>query len=111
VSGCLPDPAAAIDHGDLCSRCDAVCCRLTVVLMPEDRVPAWLVRQDEHGPDTMAKGDDGWCVALDRNTMRCTIYESRPQLCRNFSMGGPYCLDERKTWATKLGQAGTPRQS
>ena len=24
----------------LCERCDAVCCRLTVVLQPEDRVPS-----------------------------------------------------------------------
>jgi uncharacterized protein len=108
VSACLPDPDAAIDRGDLCSHCEAVCCRLTVVLMPDDRVPVWLVREDEHGPDTMARGEDGWCVALDRNTMRCSIYDTRPQLCRNFSMGGPYCVDEREIWAAKHSREGIP---
>jgi Fe-S-cluster containining protein len=30
--------------------------------------------------------------------MRCTIYESRPQLCRSFAMGSPGCRDEREGW-------------
>ena len=33
-----PMPVAA--DVPLCARCDAVCCRLTVVLQPEDRIPA-----------------------------------------------------------------------
>jgi uncharacterized protein len=102
--------AADDDAGrdDLCSHCEAVCCRLTVVLMPDDRIPPWLVAEDDNGPDTMARGDDGWCVALDRQTMRCTIYEQRPAICRSFAMGGPYCLDERAEWAASHSNRGIP---
>ena len=46
----------------------------------------------------MGKGDDGWCAALDRMQMRCSIYEQRPFVCREFEMGGGDCLDERAAW-------------
>jgi Fe-S-cluster containining protein len=81
-----------------CDRCEAVCCRLTVVLMPEDRVDPRFTARDDHGLEVMARGEDGWCVALDRKTMLCGIYEQRPAICRSFSMGGPYCRDERDQW-------------
>jgi Fe-S-cluster containining protein len=44
---------------------------------------------------TMARLDDGWCAALDRETMMCSIYELRPWICREFEMGGYECLEER----------------
>lgn len=81
-----------------CDNCDAVCCRLTVILMPEDRVPNQFVVEDERGTQMLAKGEDGWCQALDLNTMRCTIYDMRPTTCRKFAMGGPYCRSERAAW-------------
>ena len=43
----------------------------------------------------MQRDDDGWCTALDRNTLMCTIYENRPLVCREFEMGSQECLDER----------------
>lgn len=66
--------------------------------MPEDRIDPRFTVRDDHGMETMARADDGWCVALDRNTMLCRIYQQRPAICRSFSMGGPYCRDERETW-------------
>ena len=63
-----------VDPTILCSQCEAVCCRLTVYVMADDPTPAYLVDQDEHGMDVMRRRDDGWCTALDRETMRCTIY-------------------------------------
>lgn len=39
--------------------------------------------------------DDGWCSALDRNTMMCLIYEQRPQICREFELGAHECIAER----------------
>ena len=81
-----------------CDNCDAVCCRLTVVLMPEDRVPNRFVIENDHGTRILAKGEDGWCQALDLNTMRCKIYDMRPSTCRKFAMGGPYCRSERYDW-------------
>lgn len=74
-----------------CERCDAVCCRLTVVVQPEDRVPAYLTTQALSGLTIMARDEDGWCVAIDSARMCCSIYETRPDVCRRFAMSGPYC--------------------
>lgn len=87
-----------VDDPIACSRCDAVCCRLPVLLLPGDEVPRWLIEVDTYGPDRMAQWDDGWCAALDRHTMRCSIYAQRPQICRDFAMGGADCKDERSLW-------------
>jgi Fe-S-cluster containining protein len=43
----------------------------------------------------MSRLDDGWCAALDRSTMLCTIYDKRPLICREFEMGSFECLSER----------------
>jgi len=95
----LPDPyAESVDPSVQCTTCEAVCCRLTVVLMPEDHMPEWLIHRDERGMETLAKGEDGWCVAVDPNTSRCSIYEDRPTICRKYAMGSPSCRDERLKW-------------
>lgn len=78
-----------------CSRCDALCCRLTVVVFPEDDIPAYLTDTNAQGVTVMARDPDGWCVALDGARMNCGIYETRPSICRKFAMSGPYCLDVR----------------
>ncbi|ATC92363.1 hypothetical protein PISS_b0188 [Pseudoalteromonas issachenkonii] len=44
----------------------------------------------------MKRGDDGWCEALDRNTLMCTIYENRPLTCREFEMASGECITERE---------------
>lgn len=84
-----------------CDACDAVCCRLTVVLMPEDNVAAHLTARTPAGLQVMARGEDGWCVALDGVHMRCSIYDTRPAICRKFAMAGPYCLDVRADYADR----------
>ena len=90
--------AADIAH---CGSCDAVCCRLTVVLMPEDNVPGHLTTYTPSGLHVMARDEEGWCVALDGARMCCSIYEGRPGVCRRFVMGGPYCLDERADYSDR----------
>jgi Fe-S-cluster containining protein len=80
-----------------CASCAASCCRLEVMLMPEDDVPDALTAVDRWGGTVMARLNDGWCAALDRETMLCTIYERRPSVCRDFEMGGSDCLTERSS--------------
>ncbi|QNP40526.1 YkgJ family cysteine cluster protein [Lysobacter solisilvae (ex Woo and Kim 2020)] len=82
-----------------CDACDAVCCRLTVVLMPEDNVAAHLTARTPAGLLVMAHGEDGWCVALDGARMCCSIYATRPVICRKFAMAGPYCREVRADYA------------
>ena len=91
-----------IDPSVSCSRCDAVCCRLTVVLMPEDEVPAHLTARSERGLEVMARDEDGWCVAVDPLRMCCSIYDRRPAICRKFAMGSPYCRDERAEYRERM---------
>jgi Fe-S-cluster containining protein len=81
-----------------CSRCDAVCCRLTVILMPEDNVPRHLVTRLPNGPEVMARDEEGWCVAVDHSRMCCSIYDQRPGVCRKFAMGSAYCRSERAAY-------------
>lgn len=78
-----------------CETCQACCCRLQVMLITETGVPDSLIVKDRTGVEFMAQGEDGWCVAVDRKTMKCTIYEVRPWVCREFEVGDYECLLER----------------
>jgi len=78
-----------------CDNCEACCCRLEVILISDTGVPEHFIDTDQWGGQVMARLDDGWCAALDRNTMRCRIYEKRPQVCRDFEMGSDECIVER----------------
>ncbi|MEZ7860769.1 MAG: YkgJ family cysteine cluster protein [Aeromonadaceae bacterium] len=93
-----PIPIELLDHDAAiqCHHCAACCCRMPVLVLGDPLVPERYVREDESGLAFMAQGDDGWCIALDRNTLRCTIYEWRPQICRDFAMGGLDCQDIRQ---------------
>ncbi len=91
----------------LCERCDAVCCRLTVMVDPSDRIPQHLTSVTPQGWHVMARDEEGWCVALDSARMCCSIYETRPAICRRFVMSGPYCRDVRATYADQR-QRGIP---
>ena len=78
-----------------CSSCKACCCRLEVMLLGEDDIPAELTTQDKWGGWVMARLDDGWCAALDRNTLLCTIYARRPWICSDYQAGDHDCLEQR----------------
>lgn len=86
----------ATSEGDInCSTCDAACCRLQVLLIGDSEVPEYLVEWSEWGGQVLRRLEDGWCAGLDRTTLRCTIYAQRPQVCRDFEMGGDECIEER----------------
>jgi Fe-S-cluster containining protein len=78
-----------------CLNCQACCCRLEVMLISDTGVPDRYIEVDEWGGRRMARLEDGWCAALDRDSLSCTIYEQRPQICRDFKMGGAECISER----------------
>ncbi|WP_199100241.1 YkgJ family cysteine cluster protein [Dyella sp. ASV21] len=87
----MTNPGVKATASAHCSTCDALCCRLTVVLQPEDNVPSHLTTYLDSGLHVMARDQEGWCVAVDGSHMNCGIYESRPTVCRRFVMNGPYC--------------------
>lgn len=85
-----------------CTACDAVCCRLTVVLQPEDRIPGHLTSRTPAGLLVMARDEEGWCVAVDQAHMRCSIYATRPGICRRFVESGPCCRAVRADYAERM---------
>lgn len=92
-----------------CASCDAVCCRMTVVLQPEDRVAGHLTTWTEAGLQVMARDEFGWCVAVDPAGGGCSIYASRPDVCRRFTMGGAYCRALREDYSDRNAR-GIPLQ-
>jgi len=78
-----------------CANCQACCCRLEVMIISDTGVPEQYIDADQWGGETMLRLDDGWCAAVDRETLMCTIYENRPWICREFEMGSYECIDER----------------
>ena len=81
-----------------CAHCWACCCRLEVILHSSTGVPEHFVDINSWGASVMARFDDGWCAALDRDSLLCTIYNVRPAICRDFEMGGVECIDARETY-------------
>jgi len=63
--------------------------------MGDDDIPPELTERDRWGGWVMARLDDGWCAALDRNTMLCMIYARRPMICRDYQVGDSDCIEER----------------
>ena len=61
-----------------------------VELRAGDEVPEELVVERE-GARCMDQRGNGACAALDPATMLCTIYEIRPQTCRDFNRGEALC--------------------
>ncbi len=88
-----------------CTTCPAACCRLEVLCIGDHDIPPHLTDTDAEGYLVMRRLDDGWCAALDRRAMRCSIYALRPLPCREFEMGGLDCRAER---AQSAGEAGLP---
>ncbi|MCE5180994.1 MAG: YkgJ family cysteine cluster protein [Betaproteobacteria bacterium] len=94
-----------IDDGAVsCATCEACCCRLEVMLIGDDGVPDEFTVQDRWGGWVMRRLDDGWCAALDRNTMLCTIYEHRPNICRDYQAGDSDCLGQRSRLVVEDGE-------
>ena len=63
------------------------------MLITDTGVPQRFIDTDDWGGEVMLRLDDGWCAALDRDTMMCTIYELRPLICREFEMGAHQRFD------------------
>lgn len=107
----------------LCDHCGASCCSLPVEVKPADLIRMDLMdefelqdnvkhvakrlmkqRQVEHfhaktETFTLSRMANGDCLFLDSMTRRCTIYDVRPDTCRNHPQVGPrsgYCAFRRK---------------
>ncbi len=107
----------------LCRHCQSTCCSLPVEVKAADLVRMGLVDEFElqDSPKfiarrlkkkrlvehfhlktaifTLARMANGDCIYLDSSTRRCTIYQVRPDTCRNHPQVGPrpgYCAFQEK---------------
>lgn len=71
---------------DALPYCKAQCCALlgTTVELEELEILDDLVELDYSGTPVMKRDADGFCACLNRDTRTCSIYEQRPQTCRQF---------------------------
>lgn len=72
--------------------CRAKCCSFWFGLTPEE-VKEGVVKFDPKMPYVILKGDDGYCVHLNRETLKCEIWDKRPQACREYS-----CINDERVW-------------
>jgi len=82
-------------HIDCESRrqlCKAACCKLSFALSRQD-IDEGTVKWDFGHPYMIAKGEDGYCVHLDKATYRCRIWKNRPVPCRAFD-----CRNDKRIW-------------
>jgi len=78
----------------LCHACGA-CCRDNVPVEDADAVPASMTMEIAGQRWMRPHAVAPWCGALDLETRRCTIYEQRPRVCREFEVNGPRCAIAR----------------
>lgn len=91
----MTDPWGRHDDSIHCGNCNAACCRQEVLLVSDTGVPEEFIATDRWGSMSMRRLEDGWCSALDRSSYRCSIYEHRPWICREFQMGQAECIAAR----------------
>lgn len=74
------------------NKCRAVCCSFIFALTKRD-VSRGIIKWNPKRPYFIARDEDGYCPHLDRNTLQCTIYEDRPERCRNYD-----CRKDVSVW-------------
>lgn len=70
--------------------CKAICCKFPFALSRQD-VEEGAIRWEFGRPYLIAHDDDGYCIHLNRESYRCTVWEQRPVPCRGFD-----CEDNEK---------------
>lgn len=93
----IPDKYAlegvtGIDCADRIALCRAACCRLNVLLSPQDLAEG-IIAWDARHPFFNARDQDGYCVHLVRGGCSCSRYAQRPGACRVFD-----CRHDRRIW-------------
>lgn len=72
-----------LDCESVLQTCRAACCRLHFALTKEE-VKKGRIRHNPVRPFFIARDNDGYCPHLDRNSLKCTEWEDRPERCRNY---------------------------
>jgi len=79
-----------LDDLPACAGCGVCCHQVVDLVQGIDNVPEELVVERE-GIRSMDQRGNGACVALHPVSRLCTIYERRPQTCRDFKRAEALC--------------------
>lgn len=79
-----------IDCQSCLQTCKAICCKIPFALSSQD-VYEGLVRWEFGRPYLIAHDKEGYCVHLNKENYKCTVYDHRPVPCRGFS-----CRENKK---------------
>ncbi len=69
--------------------CQTYCCRLLVRLEPDERAAD---NGNAMAHDFVEKSADGYCVHLDRGSLLCGIWDTRPRVCRGYDCNSDFLL-------------------
>jgi len=72
-----------IDCAKMLKQCNAKCCSLTFALT-KDEVGRGNVRHDPEMPFFVLREKDGFCYHFNRLSLKCTVWEDRPERCRRY---------------------------
>ncbi len=81
-----------IDCENRLHLCKAACCKLRFALSKQD-VEEGIVKWEFARPYLIARGPDGYCQHVDRNTLGCSIHPHRPVPCRAYD-----CRKDQRIW-------------
>ena len=86
-----------IDHGESLPICRAICCSFIFALTKEE-VQKGHIQWNRKRPYFIARDEDGFCHHLDRKTLACSIWDERPQRCRQYD-----CRQDRRreAWSNR----------
>jgi Fe-S-cluster containining protein len=73
--------------------CKAACCKMRFALSKQD-VEEGIVKWEFGRPYLIARGEDDYCIHMDRGRLYCTIHSHRPVPCRGYD-----CRSDKRVWA------------
>ena len=85
--------AVQIDCETRLPFCKAACCKLRFALSKQD-VEEGIVKWEFGRPYLIARGENGYCIHMDRGRLNCTIHSRRPVPCRGYD-----CSADKRIWA------------
>lgn len=80
-----------IDCASRIHICKGACCRFIYCLSLQDIHEG--IRWNLGEPFKSLRGDNGYCMYIKENNLRCSIYEKRPLGCRLYD-----CRNDRRVW-------------
>ena len=79
---------------DLCASCNGICCQGIIEVYSGDEIfydDTLVCEGVDMEPDRQMKLNGTFCIALKNG--KCSIYEKRPQVCRDFKVGCRRCIN------------------